>query len=266
MLLKEAPYDYEYQEPCIELPRLDSLRLHLDTTPGIAKQFLDALKCKNLQSLDISNEGDTDVVPAYNLIKRSECALREIKIESLCPSYGTAYEEDLSKLILSQAKTLEVLHLHTLLMEFDWFGSLTAPNLRELDFLCFGLDETHWSRFGPRKDYNKDPDAEDLALRLLRWVQMWSIEDGAPGSKKSNPRKSQLTTRFCASASTMTSRDFYRPGREYYRPTSVALPQEVHDLKDELVGSGMKVEIEWWVHNWAAAGYEAQRLEAMKSQ
>ncbi|KAF5338756.1 hypothetical protein D9611_013331 [Ephemerocybe angulata] len=246
---------YERQEPCIDFPKLQVLRVYRKTTHKKFEQFLDALECPNLRTFDITAEisGNGSLTPAARFIKRSGCALRELYIDTedrRSLSDSTALEA----LMRGHSDALEVLHLVSGLLPFDWLDDLTAPHLRELDFLCFGINDRN---LDPYSGKTPKPEARDFALRLFRWIQNWATGGGLD-TQDYKSRHSQLAVRFCA-APHDGYYEFYDDCRTDYLD-AVSPPRAIESIQNELVGAGIKAEVEWWVNRWDVSAYNAERL------
>ncbi|KAF6746986.1 hypothetical protein DFP72DRAFT_1050431 [Ephemerocybe angulata] len=243
---------YERQEPCIEFPKLRVLRLYRRTTQEIFEQFLDALECPNLRTFDITAEtnGSGSLTPAARFIQRSGCTLRELYIDTedrRSLSDSTALET----LMRDHSDALEVFHLHGGLFHFDWLDYFTVPRLREVDFVCFGIKDRRLS--------SDRPEAKDFALLLFRWIQKWATGGGLLDTEDSKSRHSQLAVRFCAAPERDHCMLYRTDGPDYLG--AVSPPQEVESIQNELVGAGMKVEVEWFVNEWDVPGYDEQPSE-----
>ncbi|KAF6746993.1 hypothetical protein DFP72DRAFT_1075818 [Ephemerocybe angulata] len=263
--LLSGGYSYERQEPCIDFPKLQILRVYTRTAHKHLEQFFDALMCKNLRTFDITTEtgGKGALTPAARFIKRSKCTLRELYIDTLDHSLRSD-NAGLETLIRDHSDALEVFHLHGGLFEkLDWLDHLTAPRLRELDFICFGINEWVIGRPELFKDFPKNPDAADFALHLLCWVKEWISGGALPvdTTQHFQSRQSQLAVRFCAAAGdSLGYRPFYDVHEDPGCLMAVSPPQAVEAIQDGLVGEGMKVDIEWWLHNGNVSAYNASRL------
>ncbi|KAF5338697.1 hypothetical protein D9611_013316 [Ephemerocybe angulata] len=254
-----SQYKYERQDPRIEFTKLQVLRVCTKDNQESLEQFLDALTCKNLQTFDIRTERDAhdigSLTPATKFIKRSGCTLRELYIDThghLSQSESVALEV----LMRDHSDALEVFHFHGGLCDFDWLEDLTAPRLRELEFICFGIDEWHFDR----SESEPDPDANDFALRLFHWAKAWASGGGLLDTQDSKSRHSQLAVRFCAAPVNSGHYRFYASDELSGRLESVSPPQLVEDMRDELVAAGMEVDVEWWLNEWSVRTYNAARL------
>lgn len=261
-----SKYKYERQDPCIDFPKLQVLRVCTKTNQEALEQFLDALTCRNLQTFDIrtdySSHGAGSLTPAVKFIKRSGCTLRKLYIDTH-DHLSLSDDAALEVLMKEHSDALEVFHFHGSLCDFDWLDDLTAPRLRELDFICFGINERvlHPSAFV--NDLPKEPDAADFALRLLRWVKEWTTGGFGglldPQHSQSRHRQSQLAVRFCAAPDDFGYLLFYDHGSAG-RLSAVSPPQAVEAMQDELVGAGMKIDVEWWINKWNVSAYNAARV------
>ncbi|KAF6741834.1 hypothetical protein DFP72DRAFT_861429 [Ephemerocybe angulata] len=240
---KDHEYKYERQDPRIEFPKLQVLRVCARNNQEAFEQFLDALTCRNLRTFDIRTEESAydigSLTPAPKFIKRSGCTLRELYIdteERCSPSDSRTLET----LMRDHSDALEVFHLHGGLFNFDWLDDLTAPHLREVDFLCFGINDRKLGSYLGKKPR---PEAKDFALRLFRWIQNWATGGGLD-TQDSKSRHSQLAVRFCAAPDNLGYYGFY--GNRTDCQEAMSPPQAVESIQNELVGAGMKVEVEWW--------------------
>ncbi|KAF6746988.1 hypothetical protein DFP72DRAFT_921237 [Ephemerocybe angulata] len=248
-LLLQQCGQYERQEPCIDFPKLHVLRLYSATPQGNTEQVLDALKCPNLRTFDINTNA---LNAAARFINRSECTLRELYIDTGCRN-STA----LDALMRDHSTALEVFHLHGGIFDkFDWLDHLTAPRLRELDFICLGINEAAITT--PSEPF--EPDAEDFALRLLRWVKEWISVGGLRDTEHYQP---QLEVRFCAAPrkfmAYLTLHPFYDARAFRNQLLAVSLPHAVEAMQDELLGEGMKVDLGWWLYEGDVSAYNAGR-------
>ncbi|KAF6765664.1 hypothetical protein DFP72DRAFT_1039467 [Ephemerocybe angulata] len=253
-----SQYKYERQDPRIEFPKLQVLRVCTKDNQESLEQFLDALTCRNLQTFDIRTEESAydvgSLTPAANFIKRSACTLRELYVDTE-DRRSLNDSEALETLMRDHSDALEVFHLHGGLFNFDWLDNLTAPRLREVDFVCFGIKDR---RLGSYSGKNPSPEAKDFALRLFRWIQNWATGGGLD-TQDSRSRHSQLAVRFCAAPDDLGHYQFYGTHRNA-RLDAVSPPQAVESIQNELLGAGIKVEVEWWVNRWDVSAYNAERL------
>ncbi|KAF5338710.1 hypothetical protein D9611_013321 [Ephemerocybe angulata] len=254
-----SQYKYERQDPRIEFPKLQVLRICTKHNQKSLEQFLDALTCKKLQTFDIRTEEDAhgmgSLTPAAKFIKRSGCTLRELYIDThghLSLSDSAALEV----LMRDHSDALEVFHFHGGLAYYNWLDDLTAPRLRELEFICFGINEYN---LDPSEE-EPEPDAKDFALRLFGWIKDWASGGGLLDTQDSKSRHSQLAVRFCAAPLNSGHYRFYSNDELAGRLESVSPPQLVEDMRNELVGAGMKVDVEWWVNEWSVRAYNAAKL------
>ncbi|KAF6746970.1 hypothetical protein DFP72DRAFT_921228 [Ephemerocybe angulata] len=249
---------YERTESCIDFPKLGVLRLYRKTTEENVEQFLNALKCPNLQTFDITTEtyGNGSLTPAARFIKRSGCTLRELYIDTedhCSPSDSMALET----IMRDHSGALEAFHLHGGLFLFDWLDGFTAPRLTEVDFLCFGINEWNIDQLPER---NPAPEAKDFALRLFRWIQDWAASKSLLDTQDFKSRHSQLAVRFCAAPDCYPGHYQYYDTNRHSLLAAVSPPRAIESIQNELLGAGMKVEVEWWVHKWDVPAYNAKRL------
>ncbi|KAF6745257.1 hypothetical protein DFP72DRAFT_1051487 [Ephemerocybe angulata] len=252
-------YKYERQDPPIEFPKLQVLRVCARNNQEALEQFLGALTCRNLRTFGIRTEENAydigSLTPALKLIERSGCTLRELYIDTE-ERRSLSDSRALETLMRDHSDALEILHLHGGLFNFDWLNDLTAPRLRELDFICFGIrDRKRGSYFGEKPR----PEAKDFALRLFRWIRDWATAGGGSlDTQNSKSRHSQLAVRFCAAPDDVGYYGFYG-SLDFLE--AISPPQEVESIQKELVVAGMMVEVEWWVGEWDVPGYNEQPSE-----
>ncbi|KAF6765676.1 hypothetical protein DFP72DRAFT_1162500 [Ephemerocybe angulata] len=260
----DGRYKYERQDPGIEFPKLQVLRVYTKDNQEALQQVLDALICRNLQTFDIRTDYSAhwagSLTPAAKFIKRSGCILRELYIDTH-DHLSLRDSAALEVLMKEHSDALEVFHFHGGLCDFDWLDDLTAPRLRELDFICFGINERVLHPTSARlNDLPKQPDAADFALRLLRWVKEWTTGGfGGFLDPQHHHRQSQLAVRFCAAPDDFGYLLFYDHG-SVGRLSAVSPPQAVEAMQDELVGAGMKIDVEWWINKWNVSAYIAARV------
>ncbi|KAF6746996.1 hypothetical protein DFP72DRAFT_1075821 [Ephemerocybe angulata] len=248
---------YQHRGPCISLPKLKVLRMHSKGIGWNVESFFDALKCRRLRTLDITVESHLGVealTAASIFIARSGCTLRELYIDTLALYFSHDDYAGLKTLLEVHSNALEVLHIHANPFGSNWLDHLTAPRLRELDVICFGIEELAHIPAGSSWPGRLECKAEGYALRLLHWIEAWS-------TKHCGNRQSQLKARFRAAPHThiICVPHCKQHGDIFSGMEIVTEPRTIEAMKDRLGEEGLKVSVEWWMSKSNVGAYDAAR-------